>query len=148
MGQHRPAALTPIVQSHLEGALQASGSDIATLLIRNLHDVFDEGDDVRRRAVVDEIFTDDAMFCEPNGIYRGRKEIARIAGAIRATHPSFRYTILRAPEVLHEQAGRVQWVSGAPGVPPAYAGTDVIVARNGKIAAIYLFFDEQLFASS
>jgi hypothetical protein len=26
-------------------------------------------------------------------------------------------------------------------VPPAYAGTDFIVARNGRIASVYLFFD-------
>jgi hypothetical protein len=26
--------------------------------------------------------------------------------------------------------------------PPAYAGTDFIIARDGKIAVIYLFFDE------
>jgi len=37
---------------------------------------------------------------------------------------------------------RVRWVSGAPGKPPAYAGTDFIVARNGRIASVYLFFDK------
>ena len=26
--------------------------------------------------------------------------------------------------------------------PPAYAGTDFIIARDGKIGAVYLFFDE------
>jgi hypothetical protein len=36
---------------------------------------------------------------------------------------------------------RVRWVSGTPGKPPAYAGTDFIVARNGRIASVYLFFD-------
>jgi hypothetical protein len=39
-------------------------------------------------------------------------------------------------------AGRVQWVSGWPGEPPAYAGTDFIIARDGRIAALYLFFDK------
>jgi hypothetical protein len=38
--------------------------------------------------------------------------------------------------------GRIQWVSGRPGEPPAYAGTDFIVARDGRIAAVYLFFDK------
>jgi hypothetical protein len=28
-----------------------------------------------------------------------------------------------------------------PGETPAYAGTDFIVARNGRIASVYLFFD-------
>jgi hypothetical protein len=38
--------------------------------------------------------------------------------------------------------GRVLWVSGRPGERPAYAGTDFIVARDGKIVALYLFFDQ------
>ena len=39
-------------------------------------------------------------------------------------------------------AGGVQWVSGRPGEAPAYAGTDFIIARDGRIAALYLFFDK------
>ena len=39
-------------------------------------------------------------------------------------------------------SGRVRWVSGPPGEAPAYAGTDFIIARDGRIAAIYLFFDK------
>jgi hypothetical protein len=38
-------------------------------------------------------------------------------------------------------AVRVRWLSGSPGKPPAYAGTDFLIARDGKIAAAYLFFD-------
>jgi hypothetical protein len=76
-------------------------SSISTLLIRNLEDVFGENDPVRRRAAVDEIFTEDCVF-----------------------------------------HGRVQWVSGRRGEAPEYAGTDFIIARDGRIAAVYLFFDK------
>ena len=48
---------------------------------------------------------------------------------------------IREPENLGAAAGRIQWVSGRPGEAPAYAGTDFIVARDGRIAAVYLFFD-------
>ena len=114
---------------------------IPTLLTRNLDDVFGENDPARRRAAIDEIFTDDCVFYEPRGVYRGRDEIDRIAGAIKATHPEFRYQPIAAPEELGN-AGRVRWVSGPPGGPPVYAGTDFIVARDGRIAAVYLFFDK------
>ncbi len=66
--------------------------------------------------------------------------VDRIAGVIKATHPDFEYQPLFPPEELGD-AGRVRWVSGTPGKPPAYAGTDFIVARNGRIASVYLFFD-------
>ena len=115
-------------------------SHISTLLIRNLEDVFGENDPVRRRAAIDEIFTEDCVFYEPRGSYRGRDEIHRIAGVIKATHPDFRYQPIVPPEELGN-GGRVQWVSGRPGEAPEYAGTDFIIARDSRIAAVYLFFD-------
>jgi hypothetical protein len=115
----------------------------STLLLRNLHDVFGEIDPVRRRAAIEEIFHDDAVFYERNGTHRGREAIDHIAGVIKATHPDFQYQPLSPPEEMGD-GGRVRWVSGSPGKPPAYAGTDFIIVRGGKIAAVYLFFDEVL----
>ena len=114
---------------------------ISTLLTRNLQGVFGENDPVRRRAAIDEIFTEDCVFCEPRGVYRGRNEIDRVAGAIKATHPDFQYQPIAEPEEVGN-SGRVPWVSGRPGEAPAYAGTDFIIARDGRIAALYLFFDK------
>ena len=116
--------------------------NISTLLTRNLRDVFGENDPARRRAAIDELWIEDGAFYDPKtGVYRGRDEIDRVAGAIRATHPGFRYQAIAKPEELGN-GGRVQWVSGPPGEAPAYAGTDFIIARDGKIAALYLFFDK------
>jgi len=116
-------------------------SSISTLLIRNLRDVFGENDPARRRAAIDEIYTEDGVFYEPRGVYRGRDEIDRVAGEIKATHPDFRYQPIAAAEEL-ENGGRIKWVSGLPGEAPAYAGTDFIIVRDGRIAALYLFFDK------
>jgi len=38
---------------------------ISTLLIRNLHAVFGQNDPDRRRAAIDEIFTEDCVFYQP-----------------------------------------------------------------------------------
>jgi hypothetical protein len=115
---------------------------IATLMIRNLRDVFGENDPTRRRAAIDEIYTEDCVFYDPSkGIYRGRDEIDRIAGAIKATHPDFRYQPISEPAESGD-GGLVRWVSGRPGEAPAYSGTDFIIARDGRIAAAYLFFDK------
>ena len=43
------------------------------------------------------IFTDDCVFHEPRGVHRGRDEIDHVAGAIKATHPDFRYQPIAAP---------------------------------------------------
>src|SRR5436190_18766165 len=114
---------------------------ISTLLARNLQDVFGENDAARRRAAIDEIFTEDCVFYDPNeGAYRGRDAIDRVAGAIRVTHPDFRYQPIAEPEELGN-GGRLKWVSGRPGEAPPYAGTGFIMVRDGRIAARYLFFD-------
>jgi hypothetical protein len=43
---------------------------ISTLLTRNLQDVFGENDAARRRAAIDEIFTEDCVFYGPSGRVR------------------------------------------------------------------------------
>jgi hypothetical protein len=114
---------------------------ISTLLTRNLHEVFGENDPALRRAAIDEIFTEDCEFYEPSGVYRGRDEIDRVAGAIKATHSDFRYQPIAGPEETGN-GGRIRWVSGRPGEAPAYAGTDFIISHDGRISALYLFFDK------
>jgi hypothetical protein len=85
---------------------------ISTLLTRNLHDVFGEKDPARRRVAIDEIFTEDWVFYE--GLPRGRDEIDRVAGAIKAAHPDFQYQPIAEPKELGD-VGRIHWVSGRPG---------------------------------
>src|SRR5260370_41643917 len=109
---------------------------ISTLLTRNLQEVFGENDPARRRAAVQELYTEDSVFYDPSkGVYRGRDEINRIAGAIKATHPDFRYQPITEP-AESGNGGLVRWGSGRPGEVPAYAGTDFIIARDGRIAAL------------
>ena len=107
---------------------------ISTLLTRNLHDVFGENDPARRRATIDEVFTEDCVFYDPNkGVYRGRDEIDRVAGAIRATHPDFRYQPIAKPEELGNGEGslsqsRCGRAAGAHDKSPAREATP----RRGK----------------
>src|SRR3989475_10816890 len=108
---------------------QAVSYSISTLLTRNLHDVFGENDPERRRSAIDDIFTEDGVFYDPSkGVYRGRDEIARVAGAIRATHPDFRYQPIAGPEELGN-GGRPPWGSGRPREAPAFARVYFHLAR-------------------
>ncbi len=70
---------------------------------------------MRRRAAIDEIFTEDSVFYDPkSGAHRGRDEIDHVAGAITATHPDFRYQPIADPEESGN-GGMVKWVAGRPG---------------------------------
>src|SRR2546428_3668919 len=118
---------------------------ISTLLTRNLYDVFGENDPARRRAAIHEIFTEDCVFYEPRGVYRGRDEIDRVAGVIKATHPEFRYQPIAGPEELGN-GGPIQWGSGRPGEALSYSGTDFIIFPGGLVGAVYFFFYKAPFA--
>ena len=121
----------------------SAGADvnrIETLLIRNLPEVFGEGDPVRRRAAIAELYTDDCMLYVPPGIFVGHAALDKFAGDLRATHPHFVYTPHGAPQVLHN-SGRLAWGSGPKSETPAYTGVDFIIVRDGKIAALYVYLD-------
>jgi SnoaL-like domain len=113
---------------------------IETLLLRNLQEVFGEGDTERRRSAIAELYTDDCVVNLPLGRYHGHDELDRISGELRASHPSYVYTPHNAPTAVQD-GGRVDWGSGPAGEPPRYTGVDIIIARDGKISALYVFLN-------
>ena len=119
----------------------ASADRIHELLHRNLQEVFGEGDAKRRRAAIDELWTENAALYVPPGIIVGRDAIDKFAGDLRATHPHFVYTPTGEPQALHN-AGRLAWTSGPRGEAPDYTGWDVIIVEDGRIAALYVFLDQ------
>jgi len=113
---------------------------IHELLNRNLQEGFGEGDATRRRAAIEELYTEDCVLYVPPGKFFGRAALDKFAGDLRATHPQFVYTPHGEPQALHD-AGRLAWGSGPRGEAPDYTGLDVIIVRDGKIATLYVFLD-------
>jgi hypothetical protein len=118
----------------------ADVSGVETLLNRNLPEVFGEGDPARRRAAIQELYTEDCVLYVPPGTFVGHDALDKFAGDLRATHPHYVYAPHGAPQVLHN-SGRLAWGSGPKGEAPQYTGVDFIIARDGKIAALYVYLD-------
>ena len=118
-----------------------SADRIHELLHRNLQEVFGEDDAKRRRAAIDELWTETPVLYVPPGIIVGRDAIDKFAGELRATHHHFVYTPTGEPQALHN-AGRLAWTSGPRGGAPDYTGWDVIIVEDGRIAALYVFLDQ------
>jgi hypothetical protein len=119
----------------------ADASRIETLLNRNLQEVFGEGDPARRRVAIQQLYTEDCVLYAPPGIFVGHNALDKFAGDLRATHPHFVYTPHGPPQALHN-SGRLAWGSGPKGETPLYTGVDFIIARDGKIAALYVYLDK------
>ena len=116
---------------------------IIELLHRNLQEVFGEGDAIRRRAAIDEFYTDDCVVYVPPRALVGRNALDKFAGDLRASHPHFVYTPHGEAQTVHN-AGILAWGSGPRGEAPDYTGLDVIIVRDGRIAALYVFLNPKL----
>jgi hypothetical protein len=126
-----------------KGVSPTVGADVSvieTLLNRNLREVFGEGDQDRRRAAIQALYTEDCVLYVPPGIFVGHDALDKFAGDLRATHPHYVYTPHGAPQALHN-SGRLAWGSGPNGETPQYTGVDFIIARDEKIAALYVYLD-------
>jgi len=110
------------------------------LLLRNIREVFGESVATRRRDAIKELYTEDCVLYVPQGMFVGHDAIDVHAGNLHAMHPRSVYTLRSEPQSLHN-AGRMAWGSGPPGEPPLQTGWDVIIVRDGKIAALYVFLD-------
>jgi hypothetical protein len=130
-------------KKNLKGIRPSAGDDVdllKMLLMRNLIEVFGENDPQRRKAAIREIYAEDAVVHAPPGIVIGHAALDKFAGDLRASHPHYVYTPVDDPQVLHDSA-RVAWGSGPKSDVPAYTGEDVIIVRNGKISALYVYLD-------
>jgi hypothetical protein len=116
---------------------------IVELLHRNLQEVFGEGDPARRRAAIEELYTDEGAVYVPDAVLVGHDAVDKFAGELRATHPHFVYTPHGEAQAVHS-GGILAWGSGPKGEPPQYTGLDVVVVRDNKIAALYVFLNPKL----
>ena len=80
------------------------------------------------------------MLYVPPGALVGHDALDKFAGDLRSTHRYFVYTPHGEPQALHNGeflASR----SGPKGGAKNYAGLDVVIVRDGKIAALYVFLN-------
>ncbi len=116
---------------------------IIELLHRNLQEVFGEGDAARRRAAIDQFYTDDCVLYVLPSVFVGRDALDKFASDLRATHPHFGYTPHGEAQALHN-AEVLAWGSGPRGEAADYTGLDVIIVRDGRIAALDVFLNPKL----
>jgi hypothetical protein len=57
---------------------------IHELLHRNLQEVFGESNAVRRRAAIEDLYTEDCVLYAPPGVFVGPEALVRFAGDLRA----------------------------------------------------------------
>ena len=114
------------------------------LLMRNFNEIFIELDHVKRAALLAEYYVEDCLWIHPGGRLVGRDGINEAASEIRKHFPEYRYTVTGEVQTMFNVA-TCRWGSGMPGQPFHYTGTDFLEERDGRVARLYTFIDQQLF---
>ncbi len=115
-------------------------SSVASLLERNLLDVFGERDPERRRAALESIWSEDGVFVDPEGRSVGFAAIDRRIADLQAQFPNFVFTAQGEANVM-DDVGKLSWGFGPAGADPVVTGTDVAMTTRGKIVSLYAFID-------
>jgi hypothetical protein len=78
---------------------------IETLIKRNLHEVFGERDDKKRREAIAQLWTEDCVFIDHSGKRHGRDEVDRAVAALHQQLPSYVFSELRPVDLVRD--GRI-----------------------------------------
>jgi hypothetical protein len=121
---------------------QAEEPDYDHLLRSNLERVFNERDERKRAAALEDLFVAEPTLYEPTGIVSGRAAVSAVAGTLLEQFGStFRFT----PEgdaVGHHGLGLLHWQGGPTDGPFAITGMDAAEIVDGRIARLWVLLNQ------
>lgn len=126
--------------SQVKWTNQCMAQTVETLIRENIHGIFDERDAEKRRAKIASLWAADGVFIAPEARYEGHSGIERAAAGFMEMFPGFTFTD-RGEVQAYNGVGRLAWGYGPPGAEAVVTGTDVLVMKGDKIAAVYVFQD-------
>lgn len=114
-------------------------TDVTTLVDRYI-DMWNEPDATRRRTLIAEIWTPDALYVDPMLRGDGREGIHAMVGKVHDQFPGHRFS--RTSDVDgHNDQARFAWALGPEDGAPMVKGVDFAAIRDGRLAAVTGFFD-------
>lgn len=102
---------------------------------------WNETDPVARRALVDEVWTEQCRYTDPLTDAEGRDAVDATIAAVQGQFPGLRFAL--GPVDAHHDVARFTWTLAADGADPLVVGFDVAVFdADGRITAIHGFLDK------
>jgi hypothetical protein len=115
----------------------------AAKLVERYIETINERDDARRRALLDELFTEDGSYIDQflTDPLVGREAINASMAEMQAEAPDDHFTTVALLGAHHDLA-LFTWRWAAPGAPSARAtGTDTLIFEDGRIHRILGFIN-------
>ncbi|SMD25602.1 nuclear transport factor 2 family protein [Kibdelosporangium aridum] len=98
-------------------------------------DSWNETDPVKRKHIIEELYTSDATYTDPLGTATGPQAIDQMVGAVQQQFAGLTFSL--GPVDGHHDIARFTWELG-----DAIVGFDVIVLADGKIKNVHGFLDK------
>ncbi|MGW3965362.1 nuclear transport factor 2 family protein [Amycolatopsis sp. NPDC005003] len=115
-------------------------TDVRTLVEQYIA-VWNEIDGDKRRALIADVFTENAGYTDPLGAVRGHDGIDGFVAGAQQQFGGLTFSLPADPDAHHDLA-RFQWHLGTPGAEPVAIGFDVVELADGKIAEVHGFLDK------
>lgn len=109
-------------------------------IVERYLDSFNETDALRRRELLETLYTTESTYTDPHVDLRGPAEIDDFIAQTQERFAGFRFQLAGPVDAHHSQA-RFQWQAGPAEQPDQYIGFDVMVTDNGQIHSVYGFMD-------
>lgn len=114
-------------------------TDVTELVDRYI-DMWNEADAGKRRTLIAEVWTPDAVYLDPVLRGDGRDGIHAMVGQVHQRFPG--HAFRRTSDVdAHNDRVRFGWELAPAGGPPVVKGVDFAAVADGRLAAVTGFFD-------
>jgi hypothetical protein len=115
-------------------------TDVQTVVDRYI-DTWNETDPRRRRALIGEVYAEDAGYTDPLVSVHGHDAIDQFVAAAQAQFAGLHFRLGSTVDAHHDQA-RFTWHLAAPGADePVVIGFDVAILADGRLRDVYGFID-------
>ena len=104
--------------------------------------IWNETNADRRRALIAEIYADDATYSDPLAEVSGLAGIDALVAGAQAQFPGLVFS-LGGPVDTHHDVARFSWHLGTSGAnEPLVVGFDVLALTSGRVSRVYGFLDK------
>lgn len=110
-------------------------------LVESYVAMWNETDADARRALVEQVMTEEASYVDPMAEVAGTDAIVGLIAAVQAQFPGHRFELHDGPENHHDRV-RFRWALRADGGQPVAIGLDVAeLAPDGRMRSVTGFLD-------
>lgn len=103
---------------------------------------WNEGDPDKRRALIDQVWTDDGRYVDPLAVADGKDAIDATIAAVQEQFAGLAFR-LGGPVDAHHDLARFTWELGPTGADPVVIGFDVaVLGDDGRIQTVHGFLDK------